>query len=53
MAVKKPTRNEQTSSRVASIASKALHDPKSVTPSQVKAIAASVLTQAPNKGKKK
>ena len=53
MTAKKSGNNEQTSSRVASIASKALHNPKGVTPSQVKTIAASVLTQAPNNGKKK
>lgn len=42
--------NEQTSSSVASKASKILSDPKS-TPAQ-KSVAASALTQAPNKGKK-
>lgn len=39
-------KNEKTSSKVASIASKALQNPKSVTPKQVKTIAASALTQS-------
>jgi hypothetical protein len=46
-------RNEQTSKQVASIASKALQKPSSITPKQIKTIAASVLTQAPNKKKPK
>lgn len=46
-------RNETTSARVASIASKALQNPKAVTPKQVQTIAASVLTQAPNKAPKR
>jgi hypothetical protein len=37
---------EKTSHRVASIASRALQDPKSVTPREVKTLAASALTQA-------
>lgn len=41
--------NEHTGSKVGSIASKALRDPKSVTPAQIKKIAASALTQRPNK----
>jgi hypothetical protein len=45
----KDNRNEKTSSRVASEASKVLRDPKS-TPAQ-KSIAGSALTQAPNKKK--
>jgi hypothetical protein len=46
-------RNEKTSPKVASIASQALLNPKSVTPKQVQSLAASVLTQAPDKGKPK
>jgi hypothetical protein len=42
-------RNERTSKEVASIASKALQKPSSITTKQIKTIAASVLTQAPNK----
>jgi hypothetical protein len=49
MATKK--RNEQTSSSVASKASKILSNPKS-TPAQ-KSVAASALTQAANRSKKK
>ncbi|MFK4812202.1 hypothetical protein ACI3KW_18525 [Devosia sp. ZW T5_3] len=41
--------NERTGSKVGTIASKALRDPKSVTPAQIKKIAASALTQRPNK----
>ena len=48
MAKSKP---EKTSNKVASKASKLLSDPK--TPKNVKSVAASALTQAPNKGKKK
>lgn len=44
--------NEQTSSKVASIASKALQNPSSITKSQIQSLAASVLTQAPNKQSK-
>ena len=44
-------KNEQTSSKVASIASKLLRDPK--TPKNVKTVAASALTQAPNRSKTK
>lgn len=44
--------NEKTSSKVASIASKALQKPGSVTQKQIKTIAASVLTQTANKPKK-
>jgi len=46
MATKKPT-NEQTSKKVASTASRLLSNPK--TPANVKSVAASALTQAPNK----
>lgn len=45
-------RGEQTSSRVASIASKGLQKPSSLTNSQIKTLSASVLTQAPDKKKK-
>lgn len=45
MASKKPT-NEQTSTRVASTASKLLSNPK--TPAAVKSVAASALTQWPS-----
>ncbi len=44
-------RNEKTSPRVASIASELLKNPK--TPKKVKTVAASALTQAPNKRRKK
>ena len=43
-------KNEKTSPRVAKIASKLLKDPK--TSKDVKSVAASVLTQAPDKKKK-
>lgn len=42
-------KNEKTSSRVAKIASALLRDPK--TPKDVKTVAASVLTQAPDRKK--
>jgi hypothetical protein len=42
-------KNEKTSSRVATIASKALQSPGSVTKSQIKTIAASALTQSADK----
>ena len=44
-------RNEKTSKKVASIASKLLKDPK--TSKEVKSVAASVLTQSPDKKVKK
>jgi hypothetical protein len=44
--------NEKTSARVAAIASKALKNPASVTPDEIKELAASVLTQAPDQQKK-
>ncbi len=44
--------NEKTSARVAKIAAKAMKDPASVTKAEVKSMAASVLTQAPDKPKK-
>jgi hypothetical protein len=40
--------NEKTSARVAAIASKALQNPKSLTPEEVQALAASVLNQSPD-----
>jgi hypothetical protein len=40
---------EKTSSRVASIASRVLQDPKSATTKDVKTLAASALTQAPDR----
>lgn len=45
------SRNEQTSKRVATIAAKLLRDPK--TPAKVKTVAASTLTQTPNRSKGK
>jgi hypothetical protein len=42
-------KNEKTSKKVGSIASKLLRDPK--TPKKVKSVAASALTQRPDKGK--
>ena len=44
-------KNEKTSKDVASLAGKALKNPKDVTQKQVKTLAASVLTQAPDKPK--
>ncbi|MDQ7731606.1 hypothetical protein QT231_02780 [Halomonas sp. SpR1] len=44
-------KNEKTSAKVASAASKVLRDPKSSKAE--KSVAASALTQAPDKGKKK
>ena len=45
-------KNEKTSKKVASIASKGLKNPGSLTKNQIKSISASVLTQAPDKKKK-
>jgi hypothetical protein len=42
-------RNEKTSPKVASTASKGLKDPKSLTPKQIKSVSAAALTQAPDK----
>ncbi|MBW7913372.1 MAG: hypothetical protein H3C54_06670 [Taibaiella sp.] len=47
----KASRNEHTSKKVASTASKLLSNPK--TPKAVKSVAASALTQARDKAKKK
>ena len=41
--------NEKSGSKVGSIASKALQNPKSVSPREIKSLAGSVLTQRPNK----
>lgn len=41
--------NEKTSARVSSIASKALQNPSSLSPSEIKELAASVLTQSPDR----
>jgi hypothetical protein len=41
--------NEKTSQRVASIASKALQNPGSLSPQEIKELAASVLTQSPDR----
>jgi len=38
--------NEKTSARVSAIASKALQNPSSLSPEDIKALAASVLTQS-------
>jgi hypothetical protein len=46
-----PPKNEKTSPKVASAASKLLSNPK--TPKPVKSVAASALTQASSKSKKK
>jgi hypothetical protein len=46
-------KNEKTGKKVASIASKGLRDPGSLTKTEIKKISASVLTQAPDKPKKK
>ncbi len=40
--------NEKTSARVAQIASRAMQNPKSVTPDEIQTLAASVLTQSPD-----
>ena len=47
---KEMAKNEKTSAKVASIASKLLSNPK--TPANVKTVAASVLTQAPDHKRK-
>jgi hypothetical protein len=46
-------KNEKTSSRVATIASKALQNPSSATRKQIKTLAASALTQAADKSSTK
>ena len=48
------SKNEKNGSRVASIAAKGLQKPSSLTKSEIRTIAGSVLTQAPDlKGNKK
>jgi len=42
-------RNEKTSKKLASLASRALQKPSSLNATEVKSLAASVLTQAPDK----
>ncbi len=49
----KMAKNERTSSRVSTLASKVLSGEVKPTPSQAKTLAASVLTQAPDKTKKR
>jgi hypothetical protein len=44
-------KNEKTSAKVASVASKGLKDPKSLTAKQVKSVSAAALTQTADKGK--
>ncbi|HOD71938.1 MAG TPA: hypothetical protein PKO27_12980 [Deltaproteobacteria bacterium] len=44
-------KNERTSKKIGTIASKLLSDPK--TPAKVKKVAGSALSQMPDKGKKK
>jgi len=46
-------KNEKTSAPVAKIASKGLKKPESLTKTEIKKIAGSALTQAPDKKKKK
>ena len=46
-------RNEKSSSKVASLAAKGLKNPGSLTNAQIKAISGSVLTQAPDKPKRR
>lgn len=43
------SRDEQTSARIASIASRGLQTPESLTLTEIKAVCASALTQAPNR----
>lgn len=47
------SKNEKSSTRVAKIASKGLRDPGSLTKAQIKSLSGSVLTQTPDKPKKK
>ena len=42
--------DEKTSQRVATIAAKALQNPKSLTSEEIQVLAASALNQAPNQG---
>lgn len=52
MATKGSGKGEQTSPSVASLASKGLKNPGSLTNKEIQKIAGSVLTQAPDKAKK-
>ncbi len=45
--------NEKSSPKTAKIASKALRDPGSLTKTEIKSLGGAVLTQAPDKPKKK
>lgn len=45
------SKNEKSGSKVGKIASQALRDPKSLTPSQIKSLGGSVLTQRPDNKK--
>lgn len=45
-------KNEKTSPKIATIASKGLRDPKSLTPAQIKKVSASALTQSADKNRK-
>lgn len=46
-------RSEKTGSKVGSIASKAMKDPKSLTTKEIRSLGASALTQRPDKGAKR
>lgn len=46
-------KNEKSSGKMATLASKAMQKPGSLSNKQIKSLGASVLTQAPDKGKKK
>jgi hypothetical protein len=46
-------KNEKTSPRVASIGSKAMRDPKSVTPKEIRSLGATAVTQRPDHKPKK
>lgn len=45
-------KNEKTSKSIAKLAAKGLHSPALLTSAEIKAICASVLTQAPDRKKK-
>jgi hypothetical protein len=45
--------DEKTSQRVATIAAKAMQNPKSLTSEEIQALAASALNQAPNQAQQK
>ena len=48
----KLAKNEKSSGKMASLASKAMQKPSTLTNKQIKSLGASVLTQAPDKGRK-